>query len=256
MAAGTVTFTNAKMQNNTATAANGGGLYLGSGAITVSGASAAIRGNHAQSLGGGVYVGGGSYTMTGGAIGGTTAQGNTTTGYGSYGGGLYMGGGTATITGGSISGNQTDSDGMGGGIYMNGGTCTLSGGATIGGSSLAYANNAKYGGGIYSRNGSITVKGGIIDHNTAVDGGGIYSNGPDATVKITKEGDVLSFVCDYYRYDGSYENTYMLGQQLVIGSDGARVANVPFNSGEKLAITFRFTDLYQQNYWSETLIIG
>lgn len=78
----------------------------------------------------------------------------------------------------------------------------------------------------------------------------------ETRIRTLQPGDVLDFLCDYYRYDGSYENTYMLGQQLVIGSDGARVANVPFNSGEKLAITFRFTDLYQQNYWSETLIIG
>ncbi len=75
-------------------------------------------------------------------------------------------------------------------------------------------------------------------------------------IRLLQPGDVLDFLCDYYRYDGSYENTYMLGERLVIGNEGVRVANVPFNNGEKLAITYRFTDLYQQHYWSETLTIG
>ena len=48
----------------------------------------------------------------------------------------------------------------------------------------------------------------------------------------------------------------MLGEQLVIGSSGVRVANVPFNNGEKLAVTFRFTDLYQQHYWTPVLVSG
>ena len=78
----------------------------------------------------------------------------------------------------------------------------------------------------------------------------------ETTIRLLRPGDVLDFLCDYYRYDGSYENTYMLGQQLVIGSEGVRVANVPFNSGERLALNFRFTDLYQQHYWSESLTAG
>ena len=194
MANGTVTFTNAKMQTNTATNNDGGGLYLGNGDITISGANAAISGNMAKNRGGGVFVGGGSFDMSGGVIGGTTAQGNKTTGNGGYGGGLYMGGGTATLTGGSISGN-TATEGYGGGIYMVGGTCTLSGGANIGGESTTYANNARFGGGLYSAGGAITFMGGHIDHNIATaDGGGIYSNGPDATVLITKEGSALSYM--------------------------------------------------------------
>ena len=78
----------------------------------------------------------------------------------------------------------------------------------------------------------------------------------ETAIRLLKPGDVLDFLCDYYRYDGSYENTYMLGEQLVIGSDGVRVANVAFNNGERLAINYRFTDLYQQHYWSETLTVG
>ncbi len=78
----------------------------------------------------------------------------------------------------------------------------------------------------------------------------------ETTIRLLQPGDVLDFLCDYYHYDGTYENTYMLGQQLVIGSDGVRVANVPFLANEKVVFNYRFTDLYQQNYWSESLSIG
>ena len=195
---GTVTFANAKLLSNVATNNDGGGFFLGSGSISVSGSGTAISGNTAKSHGGGVYVGGGGFTMTGGTIGGTIANGNKTTGITSYGGGLYMGGGTATISGGSISGNHTDSDGMGGGIYMNGGTCTLSNGTTIGGASTDYANSAKYGGGIYSAGGTITVKGGKIQRNTAsTAGGGIYTNGAAGVVNMEKQtakAEMLSYI--------------------------------------------------------------
>ena len=75
---------------------------------------------------------------------------------------------------------------------------------------------------------------------------------PETRVRLLQPGDKLDFLCDCYHFDGSYENTYMLGEQLVVGSEGVRIANVPLE-GENLAITYRFTDLYQQHYWSETL---
>ena len=95
-----------------------------------------------------------------------------------------------------------------------------------------------------------TEAGGIVDLESTSDADA------ETRIRLLQPGDVLDFLCDYYRYDGSYENTYMLGEQLVVGSGGVRVANVPFNNGERLAVTFRFTDLYQQNYWSQTINLG
>lgn len=77
----------------------------------------------------------------------------------------------------------------------------------------------------------------------------------ETRVRLLQPGDKLDFLCDCYHYDGSYENTYMLGEQLIVGSEGVRVANVPLD-GERLAITYRFTDLYQQHYWSQTINLG
>ena len=75
----------------------------------------------------------------------------------------------------------------------------------------------------------------------------------EARVRLLQPGDVLDFLCDYYRYDGTYENTYMLGEQLVIGDDGIMIGNALLQSGDRPVYTFRFTDLYQQQYWSESL---
>jgi hypothetical protein len=76
------------------------------------------------------------------------------------------------------------------------------------------------------------------------------------TARLLQPGDVLDFLCDYYRYDGSYDNTYMLGEQLVIGADGAYViANAELPEDGSLRLTYRFTDLYQQHYWTESLEI-
>lgn len=188
------------ISGNAAVNGFGGGFYLNSGILDISGASTAIKGNYAYSQGGGIYVGSGTFNMSGGIIGGTTTDGNYTTSEGSLGGGLYMGGGAANIVGGAISGNHTDAEGHGGGIYMYGGTCTLMGGARIGGNTTSFANSADLGGGIYSAGGTITVEGGLIEYNTASsDGGGVYSNGRTAVVNIKRQGTADS----YLRYNSA-----------------------------------------------------
>lgn len=75
----------------------------------------------------------------------------------------------------------------------------------------------------------------------------------ETRVRLLQPGDVLDFLCDYYRYDGSYENSYFLGEQLVIGQDGVKIENVPLLESDRPVYTFRFTDLYQQHYWTESL---
>ena len=75
----------------------------------------------------------------------------------------------------------------------------------------------------------------------------------ETRVRLLQPGDVLDFLCDYYRYDGSYENSYFLGEQLVIGQDGVKIENVPLEESDRPVYTFRFTDLYQQHYWTESL---
>ena len=80
----------------------------------------------------------------------------------------------------------------------------------------------------------------------------VYADGETETVaknlEALSDGDTLDFLCDYYRYDGSYDNSYLLGNQLVVNGE-LEVADAYLPAGGVL-MTYRFTDLYQQHYWS------
>ena len=64
------------------------------------------------------------------------------------------------------------------------------------------------------------------------------------------EGDTLDFICDYYTYDGDYEDTYYLGDQLTVSGDLVISNTILGQDGVAL---YRFTDIYQQNYWTEAV---
>ena len=186
--------------NNEATNGGGGGVYIGGGRFEMSGSAVITRNKTASSLGGGgvfmngsdtVYAlnefimsgnavisentatngnGGGVYmnsapevTMNGGSITGNTAANN--------GGGVYAFSGTFTMNDGTIAGNKATAK-NGGGVYANGSTAFTVKGGTIGGSTAADANAAKYGGGVYVKNGTFTMSGGKVTGNSATEGGG------------------------------------------------------------------------------------
>lgn len=83
----------------------------------------------------------------------------------------------------------------------------------------------------------------------------VYIDGETDTVaKNTEplaEGDTLEFICDYYTYDGTYENTYYLGEPMTV-SGTPEISNVDVGDGGVLTL-YRFTDLYQQHYWTPAL---
>lgn len=64
-------------------------------------------------------------------------------------------------------------------------------------------------------------------------------------------GDTLEFICDYYTYDGKYKDSYYLGEPMKV-SNKMEISNVDVGTGNVL-VTYRFTDLYNQEYWSESL---
>ena len=61
-------------------------------------------------------------------------------------------------------------------------------------------------------------------------------------------GDTLDFICDYYTYDGEYEDSYFLGEQMVV-SEKMTISNVDVGEGA-VKVTYRFTDIYNQHYWT------
>lgn len=81
----------------------------------------------------------------------------------------------------------------------------------------------------------------------------VYKDGETDTVAKTMDtvaaGDVIDFVCDYYSYDGEYLDSYMLGEQLVV--DGELYVSDVYVDENAVSLTYLFTDIYQQQYWSE-----
>ena len=66
------------------------------------------------------------------------------------------------------------------------------------------------------------------------------------------KGDRLQFLCDYYDYDGNYRDSYKLGDPITLGST-YEIANTTISSDlSQCRVTYRFTDVYQQDYWTPT----
>ncbi len=63
-----------------------------------------------------------------------------------------------------------------------------------------------------------------------------------------KAGDKIDFLCDYYTYDGQFQDNYYLGEQMTVG-DEMIISNVDVGGGEVQAM-YRLTDIYNQHYWT------
>lgn len=81
-----------------------------------------------------------------------------------------------------------------------------------------------------------------------------YINGETDTIAkgVTEleEGDTIDMLCDYYSYDGDYQNSYMLGEQIVY--TGSNVVG-DFQFDETFVATYLFTDIYAQEYWTPAI---
>ena len=85
-----------------------------------------------------------------------------------------------------------------------------------------------------------------------------YKDGETETVAKTAEalqdGDEIYFLCDYYNYDGSYEDSFYLGDTLVVNGE-IEIANTRVGNGQVI-VSYRLTDQFNKEYWSESLSIG
>ena len=82
-----------------------------------------------------------------------------------------------------------------------------------------------------------------------------YAGGETDTVaKSTTElqvGDTLDFLCDYYSYDGEYLDSYCLGEKMTV-TENMVISNV-YVDADALHATYRFTDIYNQHYWTDPI---
>ena len=67
-----------------------------------------------------------------------------------------------------------------------------------------------------------------------------------------KDGDKIDLICDYYSYDGDFMDSYMIGDQITVDGD-LEVSNVSLTGGD-LLITYRLTDIYNQTYWTNSIV--
>ncbi len=67
-------------------------------------------------------------------------------------------------------------------------------------------------------------------------------------------GDELTFICNYYSYDKEFKNNYQLGDPIKVTED-MKIRNVSIGEDSKIRLTYRFTDIYNQAYWTEPVVI-
>lgn len=88
--------------------------------------------------------------------------------------------------------------------------------------------------------------------------GACYDYANEETETIAKSltepqpGDILEFLCDYYSYNGDYEDSYYLGEPMTV-TEEMSISNVDIGEGD-VCVTYRFTDIYNQSYWTPSFI--
>ncbi|MBO5574465.1 MAG: peptidase C11 [Clostridium sp.] len=74
---------------------------------------------------------------------------------------------------------------------------------------------------------------------------------PEAPEFALKDGDKLEFICDYYTYDGEYQDSYLLGDPVTIS--GEPVIEYLMPDAGSLRLMYKFTDLYENEFWTPAL---
>ena len=73
-------------------------------------------------------------------------------------------------------------------------------------------------------------------------------------ILVSSEGDKIEPLCDYYSYDGTYEDSYLLGDPLIWHED-MQISYVYIDAGAASAC-YRLTDMYNQQYWTPEMAIA
>jgi hypothetical protein len=67
------------------------------------------------------------------------------------------------------------------------------------------------------------------------------------------EGDTLIFTADYYSYKNEFVDAYPISDPITVPASGLTVSDIVLDDGE-MVYTYRFTDIYGQNYWTESVV--
>ena len=67
------------------------------------------------------------------------------------------------------------------------------------------------------------------------------------------EGDKIEFLFDYYDYDGEYEDSYVFGDEIIVGKDGLNISYEEVGDG-KCIVYYVLTDTFNNTYYTESII--
>ena len=76
----------------------------------------------------------------------------------------------------------------------------------------------------------------------------VYEDGSVAKgLTALSDGDVLDFLCDFYNYDETYDDSYYLGDPMTVRGE-IEISNVSIGD-DTVLFTYRLTDIYNNTYW-------
>ena len=76
------------------------------------------------------------------------------------------------------------------------------------------------------------------------------SDMPVAKATEIAEGAKIDFLCDFYDYDGNYQDSYKIGDEWTYSSS----ATLSYEDvGAKSKITYMLTDIYNSEYWTPSI---
>jgi hypothetical protein len=63
-------------------------------------------------------------------------------------------------------------------------------------------------------------------------------------------GDKVSLLCDYYKYDGTFNDSYTLGDPITVDDGGLQLQTLTMDNTD-VYFSYRLTDYFQYNYWTQ-----
>ena len=94
------------------------------------------------------------------------------------------------------------------------------------------------------------------EHNYVVGARPVYAGGETDTVPKAmaelEDGDVIQPIADFYDYDQNFVDAYRLGNPVTV-KGMVEVTNVELPDVTRANVTYRFTDVYGQDYWTDVI---
>ena len=68
-----------------------------------------------------------------------------------------------------------------------------------------------------------------------------------------EDGDRLRFLCDFYSYEGVFDDSHYLGEELTVDTSKLEISNTDITGGDGIKALYKFTDIYNQAYWTDVI---